>query len=104
MSSSVAGNLSTLDPTRWVQPDTTAMRRPHTESGAMSVLPVIPEQTRLYTSVKRIADIVFAVSLLCLLGPLMGVVALLVKLTSPGGVFFTQIFKEQHCPVLETFK
>jgi exopolysaccharide biosynthesis polyprenyl glycosylphosphotransferase len=90
MSSSVAGNLSTLDPTRWVQPDTTAMRRPHTESGAMSVLPVIPEQTRLYTSVKRIADIVFAVSLLCLLGPLMGVVALLVKLTSPGGVFFTQ--------------
>ncbi|MGL4555222.1 MAG: undecaprenyl-phosphate glucose phosphotransferase [Gemmataceae bacterium] len=40
--------------------------------------------------VKRVMDVVLACVALCVFGPLMAVIALIIKLTSPGPVLFTQ--------------
>jgi len=56
----------------------------------MVALPVIPQETQVYSIVKRASDIVVASLLLLLLSPIMGLVAFLVKVTSRGSVFFTQ--------------
>ncbi|MDP6634332.1 MAG: sugar transferase [Phycisphaerae bacterium] len=91
MTRSIAGNMPTLDTGRWASPDIARTRRPRTEPAKSAVaLPVIPQDTHVYSIVKRAADIVVAATMLVLLAPLMGVVAILVKLTSRGPVFFTQ--------------
>jgi len=55
-----------------------------------AALPRIPRQTRAHAFVKRAADIITAGMLLVLLAPVMLVVAVFVKLTSRGEVFFKQ--------------
>lgn len=45
---------------------------------------------RLALVLKRVVDVVFSLILLCILFPFMFVIAIMVGLTSPGGVFFCQ--------------
>ena len=45
---------------------------------------------RLYFACKRCVDIIFALGLLCLLSPLMLLIALLIKLDTPGSAIFVQ--------------
>ena len=92
MTRSIAGKMpTTLDASRWVSPDISRSRRPRSDSAKSSHdLPTIPQESHAYSTVKRGADIVAAATFLLLLAPLMGIVALLVKATSRGGVFFTQ--------------
>ncbi len=91
MTRSIAGKIPTLDTGRWASPDIARSRPPRTDSGESSVvLPTIPQETHVYSIVKRSMDIVVAVTSLLLLAPLMGLVAILVKLTSRGEVFFKQ--------------
>jgi exopolysaccharide biosynthesis polyprenyl glycosylphosphotransferase len=91
MTRSIAGKIPTLDTSRWASPDVARTRVPRADSVQSSAaLPTIPQETRVYSIVKRSADIVVAVTLLLLLLPLMGFVAILVKLTSRGEVFFKQ--------------
>ena len=91
MTRSIAGKIPTLDTSRWASPDIARTRVPRADSVQSSAaLPTIPQETRVYSIVKRSADIVVALTLLLLLLPLMGFVAILVKLTSRGEVFFKQ--------------
>ena len=91
MTRTIAGNMSTLDTGRWVRPEVVRDRRPREDSLKSTVaLPTIPQASYFYSVVKRGADIVVAAALLVLLAPLMGIVALMVKLTSRGAVFFSQ--------------
>ncbi len=53
-------------------------------------VPTVPEPSLAYFAVKRSMDILVAGSLLLLLAPLMAVLALAIKTTSPGPVLFTQ--------------
>jgi len=53
-------------------------------------LPAIPRQKPAYLVAKRALDVVIASSLLIVLSPVMAVVAVLIKLTSRGAVFFKQ--------------
>ena len=91
MTRSIAGRMPTLDTGRWTSPDVSRNRRPRADSAKTPVaLPTIPQETHVYSIVKRSTDIVVAATLLLLLAPLMGFVAILVKLTSRGAVFFKQ--------------
>jgi exopolysaccharide biosynthesis polyprenyl glycosylphosphotransferase len=91
MTRSITAEAPVLDAGHWTRPDISGTRRPGIDSVEPSlVLPTIPQVSGFYRSVKRCVDIGFAVALLLLLAPLMGVVALLVKATSRGGVFFAQ--------------
>ena len=91
MTRSVAGKIPTLDAGRWASPGMARGKWSRTDSAKTSAaLPTIPRETLVYSIVKRGSDIVVAVTLLLLLAPLMGFVALLVKLTSRGGVLFAQ--------------
>ncbi len=49
-----------------------------------------PAESVTYTVLKRTFDLVFSVAAVIVTGPLMLLIAALVKLTSPGPVFFTQ--------------
>lgn len=53
-------------------------------------VPEVAEPSPVYFALKRAVDVVAAVALLALLAPLMLTLAIAVKLTSPGPVFFTQ--------------
>ena len=91
MTRSIAGEIPALDTGRWASPDIVRGRVPRADSVQSSAaLPTIPQETHVYSIVKRSTDIVVAVTLLLLLAPLMGFVAILVKLTSRGEVFFKQ--------------
>ena len=92
MTRAVAGSMTTLDTTRWVSPDITRDRHVHADSAESTrSLPSIPRESYLYRIVKRSVDIVVSSALLLLLSPLICVVAIMVKLTSRGGMFFTQV-------------
>jgi lipopolysaccharide/colanic/teichoic acid biosynthesis glycosyltransferase len=54
------------------------------------LVPITSPARTLYPWMKRILDVVLAVVLLLLLLPLLGVVALLIRLTSPGPALFRQ--------------
>src|SRR5205807_3692088 len=54
------------------------------------LVPVTRAARTSYLRIKRILDVVIAVFLLLLLLPLLGVVALLIRVTSPGPVLFRQ--------------
>ncbi|MBL7221120.1 MAG: sugar transferase [Phycisphaerae bacterium] len=56
-----------------------------------AALPAISRETHVYRIVKRSVDIVLSATLLLLFSPLMGFVAILIELTSRGGVFFKQV-------------
>jgi len=87
----MAGKIPALDTDRWASPGIVRGKWSRADSAKPSeALPTIPRNTRLYSIVKRAADIVFSVTLLLLLAPLMGLVAIMVKLTSRGDVFFKQ--------------
>jgi exopolysaccharide biosynthesis polyprenyl glycosylphosphotransferase len=87
----MAGKIPTLDTDRWASPGIARGKSSRTDSAKPSTaLPTIPRDTRLYSIAKRAADIVLSVTLLLLLAPLMGLVAIMVKLTSRGDVFFKQ--------------
>jgi len=91
MTRTVAGKIPALDTDRWASPD--IVRGKWSRAGSakpLADLPIIPRESRLYSMVKRAADIVVSVTLLLLLAPLMGLVAILVRLTSRGDVFFKQ--------------
>jgi len=91
MTRSIAGRMPTLDASRWAPSGVSRHRRARAESAQSPVaLPAVPQETHLYSVVKRSTDIVVAVTLLLLLAPLMGFVAILIKLTSRGSVFFAQ--------------
>jgi len=60
------------------------------ELGRMEGHPFIPSAGRIYRVTKRLLDIALAVAGLVLLCPLMLVVAIFIKLTSRGPVFFSQ--------------
>jgi lipopolysaccharide/colanic/teichoic acid biosynthesis glycosyltransferase len=51
---------------------------------------VVPAGGAIYRAAKRVTDVVLALALICLLGPLMVVVAVLIKLTGSGPVIFRQ--------------
>jgi putative colanic acid biosynthesis UDP-glucose lipid carrier transferase len=53
-------------------------------------LGAMPVETVQYQFVKRLFDIVFALFALCVTGPLMALIAIAIKVTSPGPVFFRQ--------------
>ena len=59
--------------------------------GAPEALADLAGVSALYEPLKRILDVVIASVLIVLLAPLMGAVALAIKLTSPGVVVFRQI-------------
>ncbi len=91
MTRTISGKMPTLDTGRWASPDVSRRRRPRTESVESTVaLPTIPSRTHIYNGVKRCFDIMFSAALLLLLAPLMGAVAVMVRLTSRGPVFFKQ--------------
>ena len=91
MTSTIAGSIPTFDTGRWVRPEVVRGRRHHADLPKSTVaLPTIPQATYFYSVVKRGVDIVVAATLLVLLAPVMGLVALMVKLTSRGAVFFSQ--------------
>jgi lipopolysaccharide/colanic/teichoic acid biosynthesis glycosyltransferase len=54
------------------------------------IVPVISHHRRFYLRVKRLMDLVCAIVLLVLLSPLFVLIALCIKLDSPGSVFFKQ--------------
>src|SRR5919201_1636479 len=54
------------------------------------LVPVTSPARTSYLRIKRILDVVIAIVLLLLLLPLLGVVALLIRVTSPGPVLFRQ--------------
>ncbi len=91
MTRTIAGKMPTLETGRWASPDIARPRRARTEpSRSTGPLPVIPARTRLYSAVKRGCDIVLSVVLMAAFAPIMCVVAIMVKLTSGGPVFFKQ--------------
>jgi exopolysaccharide biosynthesis polyprenyl glycosylphosphotransferase len=91
MTRSITAEAPALNADHWARPDISGNILPGIDSVEPSLaLPTIPEVSGVYRIVKRCVDIGFAVALLLLLAPLMGVVALLVKATSRGGVFFRQ--------------
>ena len=49
-----------------------------------------PTESLDYALFKRIFDICFSLSVLALTAPLLGLIALIIRLTSPGPIFFTQ--------------
>jgi lipopolysaccharide/colanic/teichoic acid biosynthesis glycosyltransferase len=61
--------------------------------GLPSVDPLLPRRRHaaLYEGLKRVLDLAGSLTLLAILSPLLGLIAGLVKLKSPGPVFFRQI-------------
>ena len=55
-----------------------------------SALCIVPEDRSLYYAMKRVMDIVIALTLLVVLSPLMLLIAVAILLYSPGPVFFVQ--------------
>ena len=91
MDRTIAGKPPTSDTGSWTPPDTPGRKPPHVDfAKSPAVLPAIPTETRFYRITKRVADIVVAAVLLVLLSPLMIFIAILVKLTSRGDLFFKQ--------------
>ena len=62
--------------------------RPNMQDAKAFVYRMVPADYRML--LKRMLDVSLAIVLLCVLSPLMAVIALAVKLTSPGPVFFRQ--------------
>jgi exopolysaccharide biosynthesis polyprenyl glycosylphosphotransferase len=62
--------------------------RPSMQDAKAFVCRVVLEDYRML--LKRVLDVSFAITLLCALSPLMAVIALAIKLTSPGPVLFIQ--------------
>ncbi|MCP4376385.1 MAG: sugar transferase [bacterium] len=92
MTRTVAGSMTTLDTTRWVSPDIVRNEQFSDDTAESTLLlPSIPREGYLYRIVKRSSDILVSLALLLLLLPLMCIVALMVKLTSRGSIFFTQV-------------
>lgn len=60
--------------------------------------------TKLYLASKRVLDIAVASIMVVLLSPLMGLVALLIKLTDGGSVFFCQTRVGEHGEHFKCFK
>ncbi|MDE3164692.1 MAG: sugar transferase, partial [Acidobacteriota bacterium] len=59
--------------------------------GAPAVTSAAPQHSESAMAIKRLFDLAVASALLILCAPLMAAIALLVKLSSPGPVFFTQV-------------
>jgi lipopolysaccharide/colanic/teichoic acid biosynthesis glycosyltransferase len=71
----------------------TASRKTSLTTTAVDMSTALPKQQNarmLYAVVKRITDVVISSVFLVLLAPLLCVIAIAVKLDSPGGVFFRQ--------------
>jgi exopolysaccharide biosynthesis polyprenyl glycosylphosphotransferase len=66
------------------------LARQHIEDGSSQVLATGSEISAWQLLLKRVLDVIGSLALLILLAPLFLVVALLIKITSPGPVFFTQ--------------
>ena len=71
--------------------DVTALSRTQIEDfNGVSIITFFRENLLFHLFVKRVIDFVGSALLLLLLSPLLGLTALLIKLTSPGPVFFAQ--------------
>jgi exopolysaccharide biosynthesis polyprenyl glycosylphosphotransferase len=60
--------------------------------------------TTMSWRVKRFCDVIVSATLLVLLGPLLGALALAVRLTSPGPILFRQVRVGQHGRPIEVLK
>jgi lipopolysaccharide/colanic/teichoic acid biosynthesis glycosyltransferase len=70
-------------------------------------LPLVPPHTfsrSCYAAAKRVADIAMAVAAVIALFPLLILIALLIKLTSPGPVLFRQVRSGRANTVFELYK
>ena len=65
--------------------------RPGEQVNPLLQMPHAPTRTRLHSALKRAVDVTAGALLLGLLSPLFLIIAALIKLTSPGPVFFRQV-------------
>jgi len=89
MTGTISGNMP--NSVRWDSPDIVRPGRRRSEpAGPADVLPTIPRRSRFHIAVKRGLDIAISLSMLLLMSPVMLVVAIMIKTTSRGSIFFKQ--------------
>jgi exopolysaccharide production protein ExoY len=71
--------------------DTALFRYSVSEVGGIPIITLSPGSlTPWQTALKRLVDLAFAITAFLLFAPIMGLIAMAVKLTSPGPIFFRQ--------------